>query len=205
MAEKQALSIRELIEQARADPAALGDLLERYRSYLLLISRQQINPKIAMRSSPSDIVQESFAEAYRGFERFTGSAEPEFSAWLGRIHQHNLDDAARKHLLAKRRDAAQEKPLYSRDGSASFTWREIAADQQTPSDRVIAGEKALRLAEMLTSLPDAQREAVRMRHLEGLTLAEIAEGMERSLEAVAGLLKRGLKTLREKMSEESWF
>jgi DNA-directed RNA polymerase specialized sigma24 family protein len=44
-----------------------------------------------------------------------------------------------------------------------------------------------------------------MRHLEGCTVAEIAQRMERSLPAVAGLLKRGLLALERKMSEDSWF
>jgi RNA polymerase sigma-70 factor (ECF subfamily) len=171
---------------------------------LLLVSRQQINPKVAVRCSPSDIVQETIAEACRGFDRFSGALEAEFSAWLRKIHQHKLDDAARRHLLAKRRDAAQEKRLYSPSGSASFTWQDITADQESASEQVIAGEKALRLAETLASLPDAQREAIRLRHLEGLPVAEIAERMERSLPAVAGLLKRGLEALRRSMSESSW-
>ena len=90
-------------------------------------------------------------------------------------------------------------------GSASFAWREVAADQETPSDRIIAGEKALRLAEILLSLSDRQREAIRLRHLEGLAVTEIADQMDLSLQAVAGLLKRGLRELRQKMSEDSWF
>lgn len=199
------LTVDLLIEQARENPEVLGHLLERYRPYLLLVSRRQINPKVAVRCSPSDIVQETFAEAAKGFGRFSGSVEAEFSAWLGRIHQHNLDDAARKHLLAKRRNAAREERLDDANRSASFAWREIAANQETPSDRVVAGEKALRLAEILLSLSDGQREAIRLRHLEGLPVAEIADQMDRSLQAVAGLLKRGLGELRRKMSEYSWF
>lgn len=202
---EQTVSIEALIEQARENPEALGGLLQRYRSFLLLISREQINPKVAVRCSPSDIVQETLVEAYKGFERFCGSDEAAFSAWLRRIHQHNLDDAARKHLLAQKRDVGQEDGFCGPEGSASFTWREIAADDETPSAHVIAGEKALRLAEMVISLPEGQQEAIRLRHIEGLPVAEIADRMDRSLQAVAGLLKRGLRALRRKMSEESWF
>jgi RNA polymerase sigma-70 factor (ECF subfamily) len=61
------------------------------------------------------------------------------------------------------------------------------------------------MAALLVSLPDAQQEAIRLRHLEGMPVAEIAARMDRSLPSVAGLLKRGLQTLRQKLSEESWF
>ena len=202
---EDASTVDRLIERARGDAEALGDLLERYRAYLLLVSRLQINPRVAVRCSPSDIGQETFAEAVHGFEAFSGSAEAEFSAWLARIHQHQLDAAARKHLLAKKRDAQREERLHGPKGSASFAWRDIAADQPTPSERVVAGEKALRLAEILVTLPDEQREAVYLRHLEGLPVAEIASQMDRSVQSVAGLLKRGLMALEQKMSKDSWF
>jgi RNA polymerase sigma-70 factor (ECF subfamily) len=203
--QQQIVTIEALIEQARGNRDALGELLERYRAYLLLISQHQIDPKLAVRCSPSDVVQETLAEACQGFDRFTGSAEAEFSAWLRAIHQHNLDDAARRHLVSQGRAAGREQRFHRQEESAEFTWRDIAADQQSPSDRVITGERALRLAELLLSLPEGQREAIRMRHLEGRAVGEIAEHMQRSFQSVAGLLKRGLLALERKMSEDSWF
>jgi len=56
---------------------------------------------------------------------------------------------------------------------------------------------------MLERLTDDQREGVRLRYLEGQSLAEIAERMQRSEEAVAGLIKRGLKTLRKHLHDEA--
>jgi RNA polymerase sigma-70 factor (ECF subfamily) len=97
-----------------------------------------------------------------------------------------------------------ERPIDDPDGSASFCWREPAGSQTTPSQRLIKGEKALRLAAMLESLPEAQREAVRLRHLEGWPLERIAEALDRSVVATAGLIKRGLKRLRQQMSPDSW-
>ncbi len=58
------------------------------------------------------------------------------------------------------------------------------------------GERAMQLANAMGSLPDDQFEAVRLRHLEGWPVSQIAERMERSELSVAGLLKRGLKSLR---------
>ena len=203
--DQQTVTIEALIEQARGNRNALGDLLERYRAFLLLISQNQIDPRVAVRCSPSDVVQDTLAEACQGFDRFTGSAEAEFSAWLRAIHQHNLDDAARRHLVSQGRAAGREQRFHRPEESTAFTWRDIAADEKSPSDQVIAGERALRLAELVLSLPEGQREAIRMRHLEGRAVAEIAAHMDRSLQSVAGLLKRGLLALERKMSEDSWF
>ena len=67
------------------------------------------------------------------------------------------------------------------------------------------GERAVRLAIMLGKLPEVQREAIRLRYLEGRTLQQIAESIGRSEMAVAGLLKRGLRSLRDLSGTESSF
>jgi RNA polymerase sigma-70 factor (ECF subfamily) len=197
-------SIADLIAQSREDADQLGELLERYRAFLLVVGQRQIEPRLAVRSDPSDVVQQTFAEAIEAFRRFKGTTEPEFTAWLCRIHDRNLADLGRRHAVAERRDVRREQSLYASEGSAAVMWNEPAADQSTPSQRVFRGERALQLAGLLQNLPDAQREAVRMRHLEGWPIERIAQEMGKSMSATAGLIKRGLKTLRSKMSEESW-
>ncbi|MGO9114525.1 MAG: RNA polymerase sigma factor [Thermoguttaceae bacterium] len=60
------------------------------------------------------------------------------------------------------------------------------------------------LAEILLSLPEVQRRAICLRHMEGLKLDAIAEELGRSVGAVVGLIDRGLTVLRKTMSEQSW-
>jgi RNA polymerase sigma-70 factor (ECF subfamily) len=90
------------------------------------------------------------------------------------------------------------------DGSASVVWFDAPGKEATASQRVVKGEMALQLANVLDNLPDGQREAVRMRHLEGLSLAEIAQHLDKTTVATAGLIKRGLQALRVVMSESDW-
>jgi DNA-directed RNA polymerase specialized sigma24 family protein len=54
----------------------------------------------------------------------------------------------------------------------------------------------------LLTLPDPQREAIELFHLQGCSLKEVAQQLERSGPAVAGLIHRGLKRLRESMPSE---
>ena len=79
----------------------------------------------------------------------------------------------------------------------------LAADQTSPSGRVERQERLVRLADALTALPGDQRRAVELKHLQGLPLVEVARRMERSVPAVAGLLHRGLRSLREDLGEIS--
>ena len=59
------------------------------------------------------------------------------------------------------------------------------------------GETAVRLAQALATLPPDQHEAVRLRHLEGWSMQQLTAHFGRSETAVAGLLKRGLRGLRD--------
>jgi len=75
----------------------------------------------------------------------------------------------------------------------------LAAEQSSPSQHAIRQEELLRMAESLASLPESQRRAIELHHLEGRPLAEIAAELGSTKAAVAGLLHRGLKTLRMRL------
>jgi RNA polymerase sigma-70 factor (ECF subfamily) len=75
----------------------------------------------------------------------------------------------------------------------------LAADQSSPSQRAVKNEQTLQLAVAIQQLPEAQREALMLRHFHDWPLARIAEHLGRTPAAVAGLLKRGLQQLREQL------
>jgi RNA polymerase sigma-70 factor, ECF subfamily len=194
-----------LIVLAHSDNSRLGQLFDRYRSFLLLLAQSRIGARLAVRCDPEDVVQQTFAEAHKAFSNFKGATEPEFSAWIKRIHYHNLDELVRKHVLVEKQSVRRESQrLDDFDGSASFCWNEPVANQSTCSQRMIRGEKALRLAELFQLLPDMQRAALRLRYLEGWPVEKIAAELDRSVAATAGLLKRGLQAMRNRMSQDSW-
>ncbi len=72
----------------------------------------------------------------------------------------------------------------------------LAADQSSPSEQAVRHEQAVRLANALARLPATQREALVLHYWQGCSLADIAGRLDRTTDAVAGLLKRGLKQLR---------
>ena len=72
-----------LLSAAKAGkPEALGELLNLYANYLTILSASQLDDKLRGRVSPSDVVQETYAEASRDFGQFRGSTSREFVAWL---------------------------------------------------------------------------------------------------------------------------
>src|SRR5262245_21304060 len=101
-----------LLRQAKAgDGAALGDLLEQYRSYLGLLARLQITRRLQGKVDSADVVQETFLEAHQSFARFRGTTERELVRWLRQILTANLVDLIRKFLGSKRRDVRLEQEL----------------------------------------------------------------------------------------------
>jgi RNA polymerase sigma-70 factor, ECF subfamily len=73
---------------------------------------------------------------------------------------------------------------------------DLDANLTTPSQKAIRIEQSEHLSHALEALPEDQREAVRLRHLEGWALADIAVRLGRTPAATAGLIKRGMKALR---------
>ena len=175
--------------------------LNRYRQYLLLLARVEIAPLLREKLDPSDVVQQTLLDAYQKRDQFRGASGAEKAAWLRQILANNLVDALRA-VGRKKRDVAREQSLELKiEQSSQRIGLWLTADQATPSQQLEQHEQAIRLADALALLPPAQREALVLQNWDNWSLAEIAEHMGRSPAAVAGLLKRGLKQLRELLTD----
>jgi len=192
-----------LLEQARqGDQEALGRLLEAQREALHRLAERQLNGRVAVRVDASDIIQQTFLEAHRGFRQFAGQDARELTAWLQRILDHKVAGAIRDHALLQKRNVHRDRSMDDSHGGMASLKKELDAGLSTPSQKAIRGEEEQRLMEALSVLPDDQREAVRLRHLEGLALADIARHLGRSPAAAAGLIKRGMQGLRRQLRRD---
>jgi RNA polymerase sigma-70 factor, ECF subfamily len=178
-----------------------GRSLEQYRDYLLLLTRQQFDPRLRGKLDPADLVQQTLLKAYGAWGQFRGREEAEVAAWLRRILANTLTDALRQ-FSADARNLDRERSLEAAltESSARIeAW--LAGEQSTPSQQAMHNEQLQRLASALTQLPEEQRTAVELKHLQGLPVAVVGERMGRSRASVVGLLFRGLKKLRELLAE----
>ena len=170
--------------------------IERYRAYLELMARLQVGRRLRGKIDLSGVVQQTMLEAHLARERWSSAGEVQLTAWLRRILANNLRDEVRK-ISAAARDVTRERPLEAEmDESSSRVEAWLAADQSSPSEHVMRQEQLLALAHALAQLPDDQRQAIELHHLQGCPLAEVAQALERNKGAVAALLYRGLKKLR---------
>ncbi len=202
MAQAGPIDLRKLLVQARSGASeALGRLLELYRNYLTLLARREIHRSLQAKVDASDVVQETFVEAQQAFPRFLGRSEPELMQWLRLILARRIARVVRRYST-QQRDVRLERQLSHRlDESSHILGRVLQAEQTTPSEAMARRENAVLLANALEGLPEAYRDVLLLRHMEGLDFKTIAQRMGRTVDSVKKLWSRALGQLRRKLSE----
>jgi RNA polymerase sigma-70 factor (ECF subfamily) len=182
-----------------ADPSDLA--IDRYRGYLAALARLQVaaRPWVSAKLDASDLVQQTLLQAHAARGQFRGKTPEELIAWLRQILTHTLANQLRSLGQAKRDVGAERSLEADLDASQSRLDAWLAVDQTSPSETAGANERAAALAAAVGELPADQREVVLSKHVHGLSLAAIAEQTGRTPASVAGLLRRGLQALRQRL------
>jgi RNA polymerase sigma-70 factor (ECF subfamily) len=180
-----------------SDPA----IIAKYEPYLRMLARTQMRRAYQAKVGASDMVQQAMLQACQALNGFRGTTEAEFRCWLRQIlarHLCHLD----RDLHRDKRDIRREQSIEQQLAQSSLRLEGLlAGDGPTPSQNVSMGENVLQLADAIEHLPESQREAVRLHYLEGLKLSEVAKKLDKSTGAVAGLLHRGMKSLRQQLDK----
>jgi RNA polymerase sigma-70 factor, ECF subfamily len=161
--------------------------------YLIVLARSQVPVDLRGRIDPSDLVQDTIYDALRAPAQERERAQT--VGWLRKILHDNLVDRLRKLRL--------EKQVVSLDALLDQTSvgisRFLRASQSAPEARVVREEDEKVLAVMLGQLAPAQAEAIVLKHCQGMSVVEISRHMNRTPDAVGGLLRHGMRRLRELM------
>ena len=174
--------------------------LERYADYLRLLTRLQVSGPVRAKLDASDVVQTALLHAHAHRDQFRGRTEGEWLAWLRTILANALNAELRK-FAAEARDVRREQYIEAAlDQSSARLEGMLAAGESSPSERAMRGEELLTLAWAMAQLRPDEQLAVELHHLKGLPVGDVAEALGKTKPAVAGLLFRGLKRLRELMT-----
>ncbi|MBX3376251.1 MAG: sigma-70 family RNA polymerase sigma factor [Phycisphaeraceae bacterium] len=190
----------DLVERAIAgEPLALDRLLLDAYPKLLARVDQKLPGEVRGAVAPEDIIQEVFATAFRNIGAFRPEGQDAFYRWLTAIADNRVIDVVRAQNAAKRGGgrgvAGQER------SSIAALIDVVAVNDRTPSRSAGGHEAAAAVQVALAGLKPEYREALALRYLEGLGVAETAARMGKTEPAVHKLCSRGLQALREAMGE----
>ncbi len=169
---------------ASGDMTAAAELIARHSDRIFAIGFRMLGDQ----SLAEDLTQEVFFKVWEN----AGKWQPGralFSTWLHRVTINLCYDHLRKRRevrLGDLPDTHQDRP-----------------DPAPGADEVLA-EKVLstRVTAAILSLPERQRAAITLCHIEGFTNIETADILETTVEAVESLLTRGRRKLKELLQDE---
>jgi RNA polymerase sigma-70 factor, ECF subfamily len=195
----------DLVRQAvGGDRAALSQLLLSHYEGLRRHLSGRITADVQRLIRVDDVLQQTFVRAATAIANFQARHPGAFRAWLKTIAENLIRDAE-KRLRRERRAASP--PAAATDDSGS--WRalvdRLAGDSTSPSGRVQQRDSLRCLRVALASLPADQREVIERHYLQEQSLAQIAEVLGRTPDAVRGICYRARRNLRALMGRSSLY
>ena len=121
------------------------------------------------------------------------SADAPFNAWLYRIARNRLIDHHRQH------SASDNRHLYMDE--QNFPIATLVNQPLSPDEIASLTQRADVLTTAIQKLPPAQREAILLRHIAGMTVNEVAEFVNEGAETVKSRLRYAVAKIRSQLQE----
>lgn len=170
-----------LLDSLQEKPGAFEQLFRKYWQVVLRLALARLH----CLPEAEDAAIETFADVWRGLKRFRGQAR--FSTWLYRVALNRIA----KHIRTRQR----RPPTLPLEEAAD------CADVNTdPAVRFAGQQRINELLQAIEQLPPDQRDALILRHLLELDLAEVAEVLELSPAAAGMRINRAMHSLRRQLT-----
>jgi RNA polymerase sigma-70 factor (ECF subfamily) len=188
---------------ARGDAIARQQLLARHHDRLKRMVALRLDRRLAARVDPSDIVQESLAEAHQRLSDYVRDRPLPFYAWLRQFAWERVAKEYERHVRAQRRSVTREAAPPLPDESVGQLAQRLIASATSPSRHLLRAELRDRVRAALSCLKPHDREMLVLRYLEGLSNAEAAAVLGLA-ENTAGMRHlRALERLRALLGDEA--
>ena len=182
-----------LIEQAKTDGEAFGDLYDsHYDQILNYVVRRTADIQVSQ-----DITSEVFLKALHGIHKYRCNGVP-FSAWLYRIASNEIANHYRNEKRQK--DSQSELIKWNDARTPSAETEMILAEEE-----VRRNQEYLLLHRQLRMLTLKYQEVITLRFFEKKQLNEIGQILGKKEGTVKSLLHRGLEKLRKNIKECNLF
>jgi RNA polymerase sigma-70 factor, ECF subfamily len=168
--------------QAKKDPCQFLTLYQRHhrRVYVYHLARTGSEQDAQDLTSETFLAALDSLAAYR--PEYGNGREHSFAAWLFGIAHHKLVDFFDKWVPQSSLEEASQQP----------------ATGVPPEQAAVQRSELTRLHQLLALLPEERADALSLRYFSELSLAEVAQVMDKSEAAVKMLVYRGLQELRDR-------
>jgi len=174
------------------EQSAFSLIFRKYQRRLAVLVYYKMSADLRARMEVDDILQVVFFDASHSLDRFNYQNPGSLMAWLSRLTDNAIVDAARFENREKRR--AEDLLAFRSESNPRGV---EPAHFETPSRIFARNETIYTLVRSLDALPPTYRQAILVTKFEGLTTSEFAERIGKSREDAALLLHRALKRFRE--------
>ena len=182
---------------------------ESFRPKLTSLAAKHLNPVLARRLSPEDVVQEAFAEALMREDFFTNEPEVPLYFKLRTILFQTMVDLERRHLAAQKRDAYKEVDVPGRsdeDTSAGdLDWDMFAGTMTAPNSVLAREDRHELLRQAIGELPENDRQIIILRHFDDMDNADCARVLGIEPKAASIRYVRALERLQKKLLQYTEF
>lgn len=186
---------------AQGDLAASEELFARHRDRLRRMVHAWLDGRVKARVDPSDVVQDTLAEAHRLLQGYLPGRPMPFYLWLRKIASQRIDKVHRTHLRAQRRSVNREerRPMGVFRSSVHDLANKLVASSTSPSQHLQREEVRRRTRAALAELSERDYEFLMLRYVEQLSMKEIAEIIGATEAAVKMRHVRALSRLSAKL------
>lgn len=184
------------------DAAAFETLFARNLPRLVAFVRARAGGVVAARESAHDLALSVCRQALQDIDRFDYRGEDAFRHWLFVRAARKINNRHR-FLHREKRDVSREVAAAGEGDSEFQNILTAYATLTTPSVIASARDECARIEEALAELPEAQREAITLTRVAGLSYAEAADQTGKTESALRGLVMRGLARLSSLLDDEA--
>jgi len=178
------------------DEATLEQKLKAGAPRLRALIKSRLRNRAHSQVTVDDVLQEVWIRAHRDRPYFRSDRPDALDRWLTSLAQNSLLDAIKAEMRLKRGGAEQFANTPECGLSFADFFGKVLFPGRTPSGEAAIVEASDAVRAGLEQLPEARREVLTMRYIDGKSCDEIAELTDRTPAAVSGLLYHGLRQLQ---------
>jgi RNA polymerase sigma-70 factor (ECF subfamily) len=169
---------RDPVERAKSDPAAFGELYDRYAAQIFRFVRARVHDN----GLAEDITADVFVNALRHIKDYDDRGRP-FSCWLYRIAVNAIASHYR-----------HQKAVLALDDEP-----DLASPAVDPIDEIVARERLRTVWQAVDRLPSQQRAAMILKFSDDMTMEDVGAVLGKSPAAAKLLIYRAMQRLRHEL------